>query len=342
MVRHSPLDEANARFWDELCGSNLARQLGIRDRAPESLHRFDEAYFAMYPYLLPLVRPERLAGRRVLEVGLGYGSLGQKLAAAAGSYTGLDIAAGPVEMMSHRLRLAGLPGRAVQGSALEMPFPDGHFDAVVAIGCFHHTGNLQRCLDETYRVLAPGGVALVMVYNKFSLRQWMQWPGPTAAAFMDELFAPCPGGSAENQQFAAEVREFVGKLYRYLTQTETPTAEVGPALQRLLAAFLGGGDGAGLSAQRRAAYDANAAGAAAPETVLASVGDLRRMLHRFESVTFSKQNAETLAMPRRWLVVRGKVLAERDALLPTVGRLLGLDIYVEARKGMGQESRQAA
>jgi hypothetical protein len=39
-------------FWDELCGTNLARTLGISDASEESLARFDEAYFALYSYLL--------------------------------------------------------------------------------------------------------------------------------------------------------------------------------------------------------------------------------------------------------------------------------------------------
>ena len=46
------LDDRNAAFWDELCGTNLARTLGISDASPESLARFDEAYHALYPYLL--------------------------------------------------------------------------------------------------------------------------------------------------------------------------------------------------------------------------------------------------------------------------------------------------
>ena len=33
------LDERNATFWDELCGSSLARSLGITDASPESLER---------------------------------------------------------------------------------------------------------------------------------------------------------------------------------------------------------------------------------------------------------------------------------------------------------------
>jgi SAM-dependent methyltransferase len=170
------LDEANARFWDELCGTGLAQVIGITDRSPASLRKFDDAYFGMYPYLLPTVSPEEMAGKSVLEIGLGYGSLSQKLAEAGADYTGMDIADGPVQMVSDRLRMTGLPGKAVRGNALAMPFPDGSLDFLVSIGCFHHTGNVQKCLDETFRVLRPGGACVIMLYNKFSFRQWRRRP----------------------------------------------------------------------------------------------------------------------------------------------------------------------
>lgn len=180
------LTEANRRFWDELCGSALARSAGITDRTAASLAKFDEAYMAIYPYLLQRVPVADFGGLRVLEVGLGYGTLGQKIAQSCRSYTGLDIAYGPVQMMRHRLDLAGIAGEVVQGSVLEAPFPDSSFDRVVAIGCFHHTGDTQRCLDETWRLLRPGGTAHLMVYNRFSALQWKRWPGRTAAAWLTE------------------------------------------------------------------------------------------------------------------------------------------------------------
>ena len=51
---HEPttaLDDRNAAFWDELCGSSLARSIGITDASAESLARFDAAYMGHYPYL---------------------------------------------------------------------------------------------------------------------------------------------------------------------------------------------------------------------------------------------------------------------------------------------------
>jgi SAM-dependent methyltransferase len=169
------VEASNAEFWNELCGSTLARSLGIEEITPETLRRFDDAYLAYYPYLASYL-DEPVAGRRVLEIGLGFGTLGQQLAERGAFYHGLDIAERPVAMMQERLRLAGLSGaeRVRRGSALELPYEAGSFDYVWSIGCLHHTGDLPRSVSEVHRVLAPGGRAVVMLYNRHSLRQVAQ------------------------------------------------------------------------------------------------------------------------------------------------------------------------
>jgi SAM-dependent methyltransferase len=269
-----PTDKANAEFWDELCGTAFAKELGIVDHTTTSLQKFDQAYLDFYPYLLDRVPVTAMRSMRVLEAGLGYGTLGQRIAEHAADYLGLDIAAGPVKMMSERLRMRGLRGKATQGSMLNCPVADASFDAVVSIGCFHHTGDTQRCLDETWRVLRPGGWAYLMVYNRFSLRQWKLWPRLTYRAWRAERIG----------------------------------ARIEPA-----------------TASQRIAYDPNSAGGAAPETDFFSIGQVRRMLSRFSTVQFWKENCDDM-------LFRGRKVIRRKHLLPIVGPLAGLDIYVAARK----------
>ena len=170
------LDEKNRVFWDELCGSGLARSIGITEVTADSLARFDEVYMGFYPYLqgyLDRLAPE---GRNVLEIGLGFGTVGAILARQAGRYTGVDIAEGPVGMMNDRIRQLGIENcaRAEEASVLALPFDGDVFDAVVSIGCLHHTGDLRRAVSEVRRVLRPGGRALVMLYNRHSFRQLVQ------------------------------------------------------------------------------------------------------------------------------------------------------------------------
>jgi SAM-dependent methyltransferase len=168
------IDRRNAAFWDELCGTGLASQLGITESSPENLARFDAAYMGMYPYLDRYLPSRGTEAERLLEIGLGYGTVSQILAARGFDYHGLDIAAGPVEMVRYRLRELGVddPDERVRvGSVLELDHPDESFDQVVTIGCLHHTGDLPGAVEQVRRVLRPGGQALVMIYNARSFRQ---------------------------------------------------------------------------------------------------------------------------------------------------------------------------
>jgi SAM-dependent methyltransferase len=95
--------------------------------------------------------------------------------------------------MRRRLAWLGLPeDHAVQGSVLELPFADAVFDYVYSIGCLHHTGNLERSVQEVHRVLVPGGRAVVMLYNRHSLRRARyaavrMLPGRRGESLDDEL-----------------------------------------------------------------------------------------------------------------------------------------------------------
>jgi SAM-dependent methyltransferase len=178
------LDRRNEEFWDELCGTGLARQLGLTGRDEQTLNAFDAAYFGFYPYLHSYLDRFTLTDRRVLEIGLGYGTLGQEIKRRGAEYYGLDIAEGPVRMMRHRLAMLGeaADDRIIQGSALAIPFKDATFDYVYTIGCLHHTGALAKAVEEVRRILVPGGQAVVMVYNAGSARQLLRVRLPAAFA----------------------------------------------------------------------------------------------------------------------------------------------------------------
>jgi SAM-dependent methyltransferase len=169
-------DTDNRVFWDELCGSQFARSIGVVDRTSESLKRFDDWYLRFYPYLDRHLSLESLRGRRVLEVGLGYGTVAQRIAEHGAEYVGLDIAAGPVSMVRHRLAQCGLAGQAVQGSILSPPLETASFDAVIAIGSLHHTGDLRGAIHSCRSLLRPGGRLTLMVYYAYSYRQAIQNP----------------------------------------------------------------------------------------------------------------------------------------------------------------------
>lgn len=170
------VDENNIAFWNELCGTTLATRLGITDNSAASLKKFDDWYFDFYPYLYEHIPFGDVSGRNVLEIGLGYGTVAQKLMESGANYHGLDIADGPVAMAQHRADMLGRVAKASQGSALAIPYPDEFFDFVITIGCLHHTGDLALALRQVHRVLKSGQRAVIMVYSALSYRQWIRSP----------------------------------------------------------------------------------------------------------------------------------------------------------------------
>ena len=160
----------NAKFWNELCGTNLALRLGITDDSSRSLQIFDDWFFSFYPYLKPFLDKSLAGKHKILEVGLGYGSVSTYLALRNESYTGMDIAPAPVSMCNSRLSKIEGKHTGIQGDALKAPFPDSNFDAVVAIGSLHHTGDFDLAIAEMCRVTNSEGVVCGMVYSLFSAR----------------------------------------------------------------------------------------------------------------------------------------------------------------------------
>jgi len=206
-MSNTDISTKNLDFWNELCGSQLAEFLGITDASVDSLKKFDDWYFDFYPYLFYHIPFDDLKGKDVLEVGLGYGTVSQKLAESGVHYQGLDIAAGPVEMANHRLRQSNLAGSATQGSILEPPFNPESFDVIVAIGCLHHTGDMQLAIQRCWELLRSGGKLIFMVYYAYSYRRFHMTSEGTWEYMRRELFGyrGVVGDSAEEERSAYDI-----------------------------------------------------------------------------------------------------------------------------------------
>lgn len=97
---------------------------------------------------------------RVLDVPCGGGNFTEAVARAAaqGLTLGLDLSESMLALARERLAKAGLTNVVlVRGSALDLPFEDASFDAVSACGGLHLYPDVERAIDESFRVLKPGG-----------------------------------------------------------------------------------------------------------------------------------------------------------------------------------------
>lgn len=97
-----------------------------------------------------------IRGGRVLDLGCGNGKTTEALVEAGAEVTGVDFSEAAVA--SCRENLGGRAEFAV-ADARDLPFPDGSFDAVVAVHVFEHVPreDVPRACSEAMRVLVPGG-----------------------------------------------------------------------------------------------------------------------------------------------------------------------------------------
>ena len=115
-----------------------------------------------------------LAGKRVLEIGPGAGGHSALFARYGASVTALDITRARARATAEKFQILGAGDcRAMQGDAESLPFDDATFDIVYSNGVLHHTNDTELAIDEVFRVLKPGGRAVIMLYCKSSWHYWI-------------------------------------------------------------------------------------------------------------------------------------------------------------------------
>ena len=109
------------------------------------------------------VAAETPPGSAVLEVAPGPGYFAIELAKLGGyRITGLDISHTFVEIARRNAAEAGVDVDFRHGNASSMPFENEAFDFLLCRAAFKNFSQPVRALQEMYRVLKPGGRALII------------------------------------------------------------------------------------------------------------------------------------------------------------------------------------
>lgn len=123
------------------------RRMATCPTTPETIHAFE----ALGP----------IEGRRVLDLGCGYGETSAWLAMQGAAVEAIDISPRMIEVARRLAQRCGVVERirfhVSPGESL--PFQDGAFDAVFGHDVLHHL-DLDRAREEVRRVLAQGGRAV--------------------------------------------------------------------------------------------------------------------------------------------------------------------------------------
>ena len=170
--------------------SDEMRPTGGSDPATERQRRVDEHFAAYAPYwkdiyddatlfgtvhqqrrdrtlrwIAELVLPPR---SRVLELGCGAGVLAVDLAQGGLVVDAVDVNPAMIELARREVEAAGVGDHITLGvaDAHGLPFEDGVFDLVVALGVIPFLHTPAQGLREMHRVLRPGGYLLFSNDNR--------------------------------------------------------------------------------------------------------------------------------------------------------------------------------
>ena len=156
----SPDAQAYRDFWADV-GATFPDLHGARSTTQ---YRQDEE--ALFRAHLPPLR-----GLRVLKTDLWDEARNTRIlrwAAAGGAHAfGVDISPGIVWGARDSFERRDLVLRGVLSDVRALPFRDKSFNAIYSMGTVEHFAETEEALEELYRVLRPGGSAIIGVPNRW-------------------------------------------------------------------------------------------------------------------------------------------------------------------------------
>lgn len=122
-------------------------------------------------------------GIRLADVGCGTGRLAALLSLRNRRVVGVDFSAASLDHALGLKRALALDKVSyVQGDLFRVPLLHGRFDVVLCLGVLHHTADPRQGFRALARLLRPGGIMLLGLYNRYGrlvhrLRQWRSAEG---------------------------------------------------------------------------------------------------------------------------------------------------------------------
>jgi len=179
----------------------------------------------------------RVEGERVLEIACGTGRFTVMLAERGADITGLDISGPMLQEGRRKAQEAGVADTIefMRGDAARLPFPDDHFDAVLAVRFFHLVDTPEEYLAEMARVSKD--LVVFDTYNRLSGRVLYNWALPMGSRLYSrsEVDRLIDGAglhlTEEHHEFLVPFglyRKLPGSVARTLRRAESTVGDTGP------------------------------------------------------------------------------------------------------------------
>ncbi|WP_026950293.1 class I SAM-dependent methyltransferase [Algoriphagus mannitolivorans] len=173
--------------------------------------RLLKAYIAAKPWI----------SGKLLEVGCGEGRGVEELLPLAESYLGLDKIGEVIEMLQKKF-----PGVDFQQAVIPpfQGFEDNSYDTIVSFQVIEHIQNDKLFLQEFYRMLKPGGKAIIstpnnthtLSRNPWHIREYVpQELIDLASGIFDKVEAKGIGGNEKVWTYHEANRKSVQKIMRF-------------------------------------------------------------------------------------------------------------------------------
>jgi len=155
-IRHSTKEIGTKEYFEEVS----KRKYFVENHIPE---------FADF---------KKYKNKKVLEVGCGIGTAAHSFIENGAIYTGIDLSDKSVEIAKKRLEVFNLTGNIYQMNIEDMittpqnKETNDDFDLIYSFGVLHHTPDIQKSIQNIYKMLKPGGEFKMMLYAKNSWKYY--------------------------------------------------------------------------------------------------------------------------------------------------------------------------
>jgi ArsR family transcriptional regulator len=190
-------DEATTALFE----ADAARTATIRAERAEAANRYFTAHAEVWDQIRSLHVAESdvedaieraLGGRnlgRLVDIGTGTGRMIELFAGQASDSTGIDRSSEMLRLARVKLEAAGIASSLRQGDMYALPLADGSADSIIIHQVLHYAHSPAAAISEAARVLAPGGMLLVIDFAAHEREELRSSDAHIRLGFEDEAMS---------------------------------------------------------------------------------------------------------------------------------------------------------